>query len=44
MSYTPPQNQAFKSALRQARRIKHAKNKKRAIHTLCRKMRAMLAH
>lgn len=42
MPYILPENQAFKRALRQAYRIKKAKDKKRAVHTLCRNLRVML--
>ncbi len=42
MQYDQPDGKAFKRALRQAYRIKHAKDKKRAIHTLCRNLRVMI--
>lgn len=42
MQYPRPESQAFKRALRQAYRIKHAKNKKRAVHNLCRNLKAMI--
>lgn len=44
MRYLAPSNKIFKRALRQAYRIKGAKDKKRAVHTLCRAVRSMLGH
>jgi len=42
MHYAPPEHRSFKRALRQAHRIKHAKNKKYAVHTLYRRIKTML--